>query len=135
MITRLLLFGATGDLAGRFLLPALVKLHAAGKLPDNFRIATSASEQWDDETFRRHAGERLAQHAADVPDAQRDALMRLLHYRASDFNDVDSVARVVRLAASDGTLGDVDENSVTTSGRVVRCALKMLSSSQSINPA
>lgn len=108
MITRLLLFGATGDLAGRFLLPALAKLNAAGKLPDNFRIAASAREQWDDETFRRHAGERLAQHAADVPDTQRDALVRLLHYRASDFSDVDSVARVVRLAASDGTPGDVD---------------------------
>ena len=30
----LVLFGATGDLAGRFLLPALAALHAAGKLPE-----------------------------------------------------------------------------------------------------
>ena len=69
MIRRLILFGATGDLAGRFLLPALAKLHAAGELPDNFRVVASAREQRDDETFRRHMAERLAQHAANVPAA------------------------------------------------------------------
>ena len=33
MIERLLLFGATGDLAGRFLLSAVAGLHNAGELP------------------------------------------------------------------------------------------------------
>jgi glucose-6-phosphate 1-dehydrogenase len=106
MITRLLLFGATGDLAGRFLLPALAKLRAARKLPDEFRIVASARQEWDDETFRRHAAERLAQHAADAPAAERDALVRSLRYGASDFNDVGSIARIVRHAASDETSGD-----------------------------
>ena len=36
MIERLLLFGATGDLAGRFLLPALAELQGAGRLPAEF---------------------------------------------------------------------------------------------------
>ena len=34
--------------------------------------------------------------------------MRSLRYRASDFNNAVSVARVVRLAASNGTSGDDD---------------------------
>ena len=38
MIERLVLFGATGDLAGRYLLPALAALHAAGRLPERFEI-------------------------------------------------------------------------------------------------
>jgi glucose-6-phosphate 1-dehydrogenase len=33
MIERLLLFGATGDLAGRFLLPALAELEQLGGTP------------------------------------------------------------------------------------------------------
>jgi hypothetical protein len=86
MIRRLLLFGATGDLAGGFLLPALAKLHAAGKLPDNFLIVASSRDQWGDETFRRHATERLSQLAADGPAAQRDELVRALRdLRAAGF--------------------------------------------------
>ena len=61
MIERLLLFGATGDLAGRFLLPALAELHDEGKLPDGFRVVGAAREDWDDEAFRRHAARRLDQ--------------------------------------------------------------------------
>ncbi len=58
MIERLLLFGATGDLAGRFLLPALAELYDEGKLPDGFRVVSTAREDWDDEAFRRHAARR-----------------------------------------------------------------------------
>ena len=43
MIERLVLLGATGDLAGRFLLPALAALHAAGELPDGFRVVGAAA--------------------------------------------------------------------------------------------
>ena len=37
MITNLVLFGASGDVAGRFLLPALATLHASGRLPEGSR--------------------------------------------------------------------------------------------------
>lgn len=76
MISRLVLFGATGDLAGRYLLPALAALHAAGKLPPGFRVVGSATEDWEDATFRRHAIQKLEQHAAEVPAAAREAVVR-----------------------------------------------------------
>ena len=97
MIRRLILFGATGDLAGRFLLPALAALHDAGKLPEGFNIVGAAREDWDDETFQCHATQRLEEHAADVPAAAREALVRSLRYRPVDFNDPDSVARVLHV--------------------------------------
>jgi len=125
MIRRLLLFGATGDLAGRFLLPALAKLHAAGKLPDNFLIVASSRDQWGDETFRRHATERLSQLAADVPAAQRDELVRALRYCASDFNDSESVARVVHLAASDEASGDEAARGVGSDAQSVAAYLAL----------
>ena len=43
MIANLVLFGASGDLAGRFLLPALATLHASGRLPDDFAIVGTAA--------------------------------------------------------------------------------------------
>ena len=37
-----ILFGATGDLAGRFLLPALARLQASGHIPEDFRVVGAA---------------------------------------------------------------------------------------------
>jgi len=98
MIDTMLLFGATGDLAGRLLLPALASLHAVGALPAGFRIIATARQQWDDARFQRHAAHRLVQHAAGVPAASREALARAISYRYSDATDADTVAAVVREA-------------------------------------
>ena len=98
MIETLVLFGASGDLAGRFLLPALAALHASGRLPDDFGVVGAARSDWDDQAFQRHAGERLEEHAADVPLAAREALIRALRYQPVDLQDADSVAGVIGTA-------------------------------------
>ena len=82
MIGRLLLLGATGDLAGRFLLPALARLSADGRMPDGLQVVGGAVQDWDDRTFRSHVATRLREHAGDVPTAVRDALVGRLRYRA-----------------------------------------------------
>ena len=94
MIERLVLFGATGDLAGRFLLPALAALHATGRLPDAFQVVGAAREQLDDAAFRESAVERLAEHASGVPASSRGAVARMLRYRAVDLDDARTVAPV-----------------------------------------
>src|SRR5947208_2071718 len=95
MIEKLLLFGATGDLAGRFLFPALAALCAAGKLPDDFHIVGSAISNRSDEEFQRHVAQRLEEHAANIPAAARASLLQALRYKAVDFNDARSVAAVL----------------------------------------
>lgn len=100
MITKLVLFGASGDLAGRFLLPALAALRAKGRLPQQFVVVGSARKRWDDKAFRRHVTERLAEHAADVPREHRDALARSLRYQPAELTHPDDVATVVRLAGA-----------------------------------
>lgn len=50
----LVLLGATGELAGRFLLPALARLLAAGRLPDGLRVVGAAAQEGDEATFRSH---------------------------------------------------------------------------------
>ena len=53
----IVLFGATGDLAKRKLLPGLFHLHAAGLLPKEYRIIGSSPVQYalTDEQFKEHA--------------------------------------------------------------------------------
>jgi glucose-6-phosphate 1-dehydrogenase len=106
MIERLLLFGATGDLVGRFLLPAIAELYDEGRLPGGFRVVGAAREEWDDETFRRHAARQLEQHATtDVSNASREALVRSLRYRKVDFKDRTSVAEAVAAASGESLPG------------------------------
>ena len=96
VINRIVLFGASGDLTARFLLPALAALHAAGRLRDDFRIVGAARESWDDEAFRQHAAMALERHAGDVPARSREALARALDYRQVDLGRQDSVTHAVQ---------------------------------------
>lgn len=61
-VSTLLLFGATGDLSHRMLLPSLYGLHADGLLPEDFRIVCTARSELDDEQFRASAVEALKEH-------------------------------------------------------------------------
>ena len=45
-------FGASGDLAARKILPALATLAARGSLPDGFSVVGVARSEWSDDEFR-----------------------------------------------------------------------------------
>jgi glucose-6-phosphate 1-dehydrogenase len=97
VIETLVIFGATGDLTGRFLLPALAALHATGKLPDGFQVVATGRDELTDDVFRDAVAEDLLRHAAGTPAAAREALLRSLSYRPVDVNDPASVSAVVDL--------------------------------------
>ena len=56
---RLLLFGATGDLSQRMLLPSLAALHADHLIDEKLRIVGTARSPMDDAAFRNFAREAL----------------------------------------------------------------------------
>src|SRR5262249_20549057 len=95
MINRLIVFGATGDLTARYLLPALAALRADGHLDDRFELVGTGRDAWDDDEFRQRARAHLDRFASDVPADERAALVQASRYRPSDLNDPDSVARVI----------------------------------------
>lgn len=112
MIKRLILFGATGDLAGRFLLPAIAELYEAGKLPEDFRVVASATQDLTTEKFQQLAALKLEEHSAkDVSADSRAAVLRSFSYRRVDFNDEASVAAIVAEASGKGD-GDAKAESV-----------------------
>ncbi len=100
MIERLVLFGATGDLAGRFLFPALAALVAEGRLPHGFEVLGASREDLDEDEFRRRVDERLDEHAGDVHAAARETLLGSLRYRGVDVDDPASVGSLLAGAAA-----------------------------------
>jgi glucose-6-phosphate 1-dehydrogenase len=69
-VATLLLFGATGDLARRMLLPSLYGLDADGLLPADLRIVGTARTELSTEQYRERALEALQQH---LPEGFYDA--------------------------------------------------------------
>ena len=100
MITHLVLLGATGDLAGRYLLPALARLHAAGEVGEDLIVVGAAPDRHDDASFARHVAARLDEHAADVPADARRALVGRLRWVRVDLEDPASLADAVGAAGT-----------------------------------
>ncbi len=73
---RLLLFGATGDLAQRMLLPSLCALEADGLLHPDLRIVGTARSELDDASFRNFAREALEKF---MPDDRRGSVAQFLN--------------------------------------------------------
>jgi len=85
----LVIFGVTGDLAHRKLVPALYQLGLAGQLPENFHIIGFARRDWRDEKLRSEMGAAVREHARMQP-VDEQALQHVLkrmHYLASNFTE------------------------------------------------
>jgi glucose-6-phosphate 1-dehydrogenase len=91
VIERLVVFGGTGDLMGRYLLPGLAALRARGHLPERFEVVGAAREDWDDEQFRNWAAGWLQREAGGVDAAATAALVRASRYERLDLADPASV--------------------------------------------
>jgi len=95
-VSTLLLFGATGDLSHRMLLPSLYALHADGLLPEGLKILATARSELDDAAFRASAVEALEQHvSSDLFDAETaDGFAERLSYIPLDATNADGFARL-----------------------------------------
>ena len=92
MCHRLVIFGASGDLTERKLMPALAYLQEAGRLPSGLAILGVARRDWDTAAFRRHLRTELERHAGEVSTAARDALLAATEYRHADPAEAGQVA-------------------------------------------
>jgi glucose-6-phosphate 1-dehydrogenase len=96
----IVLFGATGDLARRKLLPGLLHLSQAGLMPP-FGIVGTSLEDIDDEGFRdvaRQACEEFARHPFEKPELE--AFLARLHYVPNSAGG-DGLAKAVAAAEAD----------------------------------
>ncbi|MFN3274492.1 MAG: glucose-6-phosphate dehydrogenase [Paracoccus sp. (in: a-proteobacteria)] len=81
----LVIFGATGDLAHRKILPGLFRRFTAGQIPATSRIIGAARTEQDDDAFRAEAAAAICEFAgARKDDPQLAEFLALLGYVAID---------------------------------------------------
>jgi glucose-6-phosphate 1-dehydrogenase len=102
----IVLFGATGDLAKRMLLPGLYRLAGSGLLPARYRIIGSApaAVALSDEGFRRHVRDAVTEFGTLPPTgALWDDFERRLSFAAADADD--PAPLVAAIAAAEKEIG------------------------------
>ena len=89
--TTLVIFGATGDLSRRKLLPALYNLAHEGALPECFNLIGSSRSEMSDEEFRTLARDSISEFSrTDADPKVLAALIEHMRYVPGSFDD-DSV--------------------------------------------
>jgi len=91
MMRHFVIFGASGDLTSRYLLPTLVQLRQGGMLGADIQILGIAPEDWDIAFFQKYVRAKLKQHAPDVVDAWTNDLSTRLEYRKADVTKSEQV--------------------------------------------
>ncbi len=103
------IFGASGDLTKRLLLPSIYNLAAAKVLPDGFRLLGVAMDAWDDARFRDHISDSLKQFwGAGADAATIEWLTSRASYTAGNFDDpasFDGVKSAVEAVEAGGAPG------------------------------
>ena len=93
--TTLAIFGATGDLARRKLLPALYNLAHEGALPERFNLIGVSRRDQSDEDFRNQARESIQQFSRRAPDEQvLEGLLGRMSYLGIPFDDTPGYAKL-----------------------------------------
>jgi glucose-6-phosphate 1-dehydrogenase len=86
--TALVIFGATGDLSHRKLLPALYNLAHEGSLPERFDLIGIARSEHTDEEFREIARQSIERFSRRKPDPDvLNGLLNELRYIPGSFDD------------------------------------------------
>jgi glucose-6-phosphate 1-dehydrogenase len=90
----LVLFGGTGDLAWRKLLPALFQAFRHGKLPDGGRILAVSRQELSDEAYRGWLKDRFqeVEGAKRPSDDEFARFAALLHYQRLDLSHAEGYA-------------------------------------------
>jgi glucose-6-phosphate 1-dehydrogenase len=93
--TTLVIFGASGDLARRKLLPALYNLAHEGALPERFNLIGISRRELSDDEFRAQAREAITEFSRRKPsDDVLDGLIEHMSYLGVPFDDTAGYAKI-----------------------------------------
>ncbi len=103
----IVIFGASGDLTQRKLIPALYRLDCKGRLPQPTWIVGVARSDFTDETWRERLTESTAKFAGDDFDPQTwQAFAEKIHYHRGDLTNGEDMTKLAayldQLEAGDG---------------------------------
>jgi glucose-6-phosphate 1-dehydrogenase len=111
--TAVVIFGATGDLAHRKLLPALYNLAHQGALPERFEVLGIARSEYSDHEFRDQARASIGRFSRTRPDPDvLDGLLGDIRYLPGSFDDPSVYGELER------ALGEAEERAGQPLNRV-----------------
>jgi len=110
----MIIFGATGDLTHRKLLPALYDLALEHPLPAGFSVVGFARRPYSDEEFREQALESINQYCRQKPVNPQiwESFASGIRYLQADFNDVRGYEKLGTL------LNTIDQQRGTSGNRI-----------------
>ncbi len=109
----LVIFGASGDLTHKKLMPALYALATRRLLPPRFAIVGVARTEEDDDGFRNDMKEAVQKHARDeFRQDIWDGLAANMHYVATDFADAGGEKKLAKLLGQLDTERELGGNRV-----------------------
>src|SRR6478752_7238867 len=104
--TALVIFGASGDLTRRKLLPAVYHLSRGQRLPARFNVIGVARTPMSDEEFRQQFHDSLKEFAGlAAPDEVSKAMARALTYLYGEMHDAALYSRLARKLKDNGADG------------------------------
>jgi glucose-6-phosphate 1-dehydrogenase len=100
----IVVFGASGDLAKRKVIPALYNLSREGLLPDPCVIVGFSRSDWDDDAFREHARASIREFSrTPLEDTAWKTFAGTLSYVSGRIDDATATARLAEeLDQADG---------------------------------
>jgi glucose-6-phosphate 1-dehydrogenase len=84
--TTIVIFGASGDLTHRKLIPALYNNFKKKRLPDGLRIVGFARRDWSDDHFRNLLGAAAKEHGTDFDPKTWSDFARIIGYFQGDLD-------------------------------------------------
>ena len=92
----IVIFGASGDLTQRKLVPALHSLSCGGLMPDRFTVLGVSRTPLTDDEFRAQLREGVVEHGRQKPDecGSWDDFACRFHYQAIDYSDPASYQQI-----------------------------------------
>ncbi|MEU2350461.1 glucose-6-phosphate dehydrogenase (NADP(+)) [Modestobacter sp. NPDC049651] len=104
--TIFVLFGATGDLARRMVLPAFFQLAQHGLLPGDWRLIGSGRGERTDEEFVEHVHDALAEFGPSPDEGPWDEFAGRLHFAGGGFTEDDPGQLLDVVAKARAEIGD-----------------------------
>ncbi len=95
MVTSIVIFGASGDLTQRKLMPSLFNLYLKGRLPKAFKVVGFGGKAFSDDQFREHVSSGMKQFAGfSYGDEQWANFAANLNYQQGRYADAADFARL-----------------------------------------
>ena len=92
--TAMVVFGASGDLAHRKLLPSLAQIQERGLLSEQFCLLGCGRTEYSDDQFRQLAADAIRRNSGGVSSDASNAFLDKLYYLRGDYGDARTYERI-----------------------------------------